>query len=178
MKTIREQIIERVIAQLESVCVENGYHNTIGNGRVFRHESMVARHQAPAAVVWELAENRHRNRFGGTVRTLTIKVEAVIEVSEQEHPVAVSNMLLGDIERALIIGDTSLDELIDDIQDVAAYIDQTPLQRHIGLVHVDVSASSSPPSDVIPFPQQRTFAVAAIDFEITYTTEWGNPYLQ
>ncbi|OUD12567.1 hypothetical protein [Thioflexithrix psekupsensis] len=176
MKTIREQIIERVMTQLESIHVDNGYHNIIGSGRVFRHEPMVARFQAPSAVVWELAEQRHRNRFGGTVRTLTIKVEAIVEVLDQEHPVAVSNMLLGDLERVLIIADTSLDELIDDIQDVAAYIDQTPLQRHLSLLNTD--ASHNAPSDVIQFPQQRAFAIAAIDFEITYTTEWGNPYLK
>jgi len=85
-------------------------------------------------------------------RTFTIKVEAVIEVVEPDHPVAVSNRLLGDIEQALIISDTSLDELINDIQDVAAYIDQTPLQRHIGLINPDSPTSSNPPPDIIPFP--------------------------
>jgi predicted transcriptional regulator len=64
----------------------------------------------------------------------------------------VSNELLGDLEKALIIGDTTLDELIDDIQDIAAEI--THLTANRGL------------------------AGATIDFEIRYTTEWGDPYTQ
>lgn len=175
MKTIREQIIERIIAQLESISTGNGYHNTIGAGRVFRHEPMVAQCQAPAAVVWELAERRHRNQFGGTVRTLNIKVEAVIRVAEHEHPTSISNMLLADIERALIISDTSLDELVDDIQDIAADIDQTPIMRHLANVEASEEGDSA---EVIPFPVNRSFAIASVDFEIIYTTEWGDPYTQ
>jgi len=150
MKTIREQIIERIIAQLETITTMNGYENDIGAGQVYREQAVIEQQQPPAIGIWELSEIRERNRFGGTVRTLTIRIEALVEVNGDKHPAEVSNGLLGDIEKALIFGDTTLDELIDDIQDVSAEITHLPPQEHL--------------------------AGASIDFEIQYTTEWGNPY--
>ncbi len=171
MKTIREQIIERIIAQLESIHTLNGYLTNIGEGRVFRHEPMVAHCQAPAIVVWEMSEIRHRNNFGGTVRTLHIKVEAVVK-TEGEHPAIVSNHLLGDIERSLIMGDVSLDELIDDIQDIAATIGQIPDCRELTALPINGEVAIESISAI------ETFATATLEFEIIYTTEWGNPYQQ
>jgi hypothetical protein len=152
MKTIREQIIEKMICQLETITVANGYENDIGPGRVYREEAVIEQCLAPAATIWELAESRERNKYGGTVRVLNIRVEAIVRVNGNKHPATVSNELLGDLEKALIIGDTTLDELIDDIQDIAAEI--THLTANRGL------------------------AGATIDFEIRYTTEWGDPYTQ
>ncbi|MEN8215443.1 MAG: hypothetical protein ABFS56_03515 [Pseudomonadota bacterium] len=150
MKTIREQIIERIIAQLETITIANGYHNNIGAGHVYRQESVIERGQTPAASVWELSESRKRNRYGGTERLLSVKVEAIVQVNENKHPATVSNELLGDIEKALILCDTIVDELIDDIQDIAAEIALPPV---------------TPPE-----------TTASVDFEIKYTTEWGDPY--
>lgn len=155
MKTIREQIIELIIAHLGTITTSNGYENNIGAGRVYREEAVIKQGIAPAISVWELSETRQRNSYGGTVRTLRIKVEGVVEVSSDKHPATVSNQLLGDIERALILRDTSLDAFIDDIQDVAAETAQiTSLQGN------------------------TTLAGATVDFEIQYTTEWGDPYTQ
>lgn len=168
MKTIREQIIERIIAQLESITTVNGYHNDIGANRVYRQERVINGHYIPAASVWELSESRERNRFGGTVRVLLIKVEAVVRVNGGKHSAAVSNQLLGDIETALIMGDTSLDELINDIQDIAAEI-----------IHLPVSNKLSNPetvAEIVHLPIERKLAGAWIDFEINYTTPWGDPY--
>ncbi|OQW95807.1 MAG: hypothetical protein BWK79_01055 [Beggiatoa sp. IS2] len=152
MKTIREQIVERIVCQLETITLTNGYENDIGPGRVYREETIIEQGLAPAATVWELSESRERNKYGGTIRILNIRVEAMVRVNGNKHPATVSNELLGDLEKALIIGDTSLDELIDDIQDIAAQI--THLTTH------------------------RSLAGATIDFEIRYTTEWGDPYTQ
>lgn len=155
MKTIREQIIELIIARLGTITITNGYENNIGAGRIYREEAVIKQGIAPAISVWELSETRQRNSYGGTVRTLRIKIEGVVEASSDKHPATVSNQLLGDIERALILRDTSLDALIDDIQDVAAEIAQiTSLQGN------------------------TTLAGATVDFEIQYTTEWGDPYTQ
>lgn len=156
MKTIREQIIERIIAQLETITIANGYHNNIGAGYVYRQESVIERGQTPAASVWELSESRKRNRYGGTERLLSVKVEAIVQVNENKHPATVSNELLGDIEKALILCDTILDELIDDIQDIAAEI--------------------ALPSVTPPETTAKIMAAASVDFEIKYTTEWGDPY--
>jgi len=155
MKTIREQIIELIIARLETITTTNGYENTIGIGCVYREEAVIKQGLAPAISVWELSEIRQRNNYGGTVRTLTIKIEGAVEVNGDKHPATASNQLLGDIERALILRDTNLDAFIDDIQDIAAEIAQiTSLQNN------------------------TTLAGATIDFEIQYTTEWGDPYTQ
>lgn len=168
MKTIRERIIERIIAQLETIAVFNGYEHNIGVGHVYRQEAILERGLAPAAVVWELSETRKRNAYGGTVRTLNVRIEGIVEVSEGKHPAVVSNELLGDIEKSLIIRDTSLDELIDDIQDTAAEIVQFPVNRRFK----DLT------SDILQLPIDRQLAGAAVDFEIKYTTEWGDPYAQ
>lgn len=155
MKTIREQIIERIIARLETITTANGYENDVGVGKVYREEAVIKKGIVPAVSLWELSETRERNSYGGTVRTLKIKVEGAVEVNGDKHPATVSNQLLGDIERALILRDTSLDAFIDDIQDIAAEIAQiTNLQDN------------------------KTLAGATIDFEIQYTTEWGDPYVQ
>lgn len=168
MKTIREQIIERIMAQLETINSVNGYHNDIGPGHVYRQESVIEQGQTPAISIWELSELRERNSYGGTVRILTVKVEAVVEVNGDKHPATVSNELLGDIEKALIIGDTTLDELIDDIQDITAEILHQSLNKKAqeGL------------AEITQLPIDRKLAGATIDFEIKYTTEWGDPYTQ
>ncbi|MDM8566021.1 hypothetical protein QUF74_10255 [Candidatus Halobeggiatoa sp. HSG11] len=164
MKTIREQIIERIITQLETITRENGYDNEIGLGNVYRQESVIEQNIVPALAVWELDEIRKRNQSGGTVRKLLIRVEAIVAVNNEKHPAAVGNQLLGDVEKALIMGDMSLDELIDDIQDIAATISRLP---------PDYMASKT---DISYLPTNYKLAGATIDFEITYTTEWGDPY--
>ena len=150
MKTVREHIIERIITQLENITVANGYENNIGPGNVYRETPVIEKERVPAISVWELLERRERNQYGGTVRTLRIKIEGIVDAQGQNHPAKVSNSLLGDIETALIIGDMSLDDLIDDIQDISA--------------------------EITHFPIERQLAGALIDFEIKYTTEWGDPY--
>jgi len=163
MKTVREQIIERIIAQLETITPDNGYDNNIGPGNVYRQEPVTERNIVPALSVWELEETRERNQSGGTVRELVIRIEAIVAVSDDKHPAAVGNQLLGDVEKALIMGDMSLDELIDDIQDVAATISRLP-----STYNPEISYLST----------KYKLAGATIDFEITYTTEWGDPYTQ
>lgn len=152
MRTIREQIIERMIAQLGTITQINGYENEIGPDCIYRECAIIEREIAPSMGIWELSESRERNRFGGTVRVLVVRVEALVRVHAARHPAEISNGLLGDIERALILSDMQLDELIDDIQDIAA--------------------------EITHFPTDKQLAGATLDFEISYTTEWGNPYLQ
>jgi len=165
MKTVREKIIERVIAQIETITVENGYSNNIGEGRVYRQEPVIERGKAPVAAVWELAETRERNRYGGTIRKLIIRVESMVEPKEGKHPAEVSNELLGDLENAMIMGNITLDELIDDIQDISAEIYGYPVNKKF-LRDVEI----------VQLPIDRPLAIAAIEFEIIYTTEWGDPY--
>jgi hypothetical protein len=170
MKTIREQIIERIVAQLETIMVANGYHNNIGVGHVYRQESVLEQAHTPAISVWELAEIRERNKYGGTIRQLTIRIEALVEVNGDKHPAEVSNELLGDIEKALIMGDMSLDEFIDDIQDIAAEVIPVPVNRKL----TEILSESM--SKIAHLPLNWKLAGATIDFEIRYTTEWGDPY--
>jgi hypothetical protein len=164
MKTIREQLIERIIAQLETITTTNGYHHNIGAGNVYRQEPIITQGKTPSAGVYELSETRERNRYGGTVRTLIIRVECLVQPTDGRHPAVISNELLGDIEKALIMGNMTLDELIDDIQDISAEILTPTLDRRLEQVNV------------LQLPINRQLAGAAIEFEIRYTTEWGDPY--
>jgi len=166
MKTVREQIIERIVAQLETITINNGYHHTIGPGNVQRQAPIIEQGKTPAATVWELSETRERNRYGGTEKLLVIRVECLVQPANNKHPAVVSNELLGDIEKSLIIGNVSLDELIDDIQDVAAEVllPSPLMNRRLG------------GADILQLPIDRTLAGAAVEFEIKYTTEWGDPY--
>jgi hypothetical protein len=173
MKTIREQIIERIFTQLETITNANGYHNDIGPGYVYRQVPIVEQGQSPAISIWELSEIRERNQYGGTERVLTVKVEAIVPVNGNKHPATVSNELLGDIEKALIMGDMSLDELIDDIQDIAAEISSQPVSRKLAGM-----APNNGMAEIANLPVEQKLAGAAIDFEIRYTTEWGDPYSQ
>ncbi|MDM8569692.1 hypothetical protein QUF50_09325 [Thiotrichales bacterium HSG1] len=161
MKTVREQIIERIIIQLETITKDNGYENDIGEDNVYRQKPVIEQNIIPALSVWELEETRQRNRSGGTVRELLVRVEAIIAVDSGKHPAMVGNQLLGDVEKALIMGDISLDELIDDIQDVAATISNLPANYNQKISYLSTDYN---------------LATATIDFKITYTTEWGDPY--
>ncbi len=152
VKTIRERIIERIIAQLERITTDNGYQSEIGVGRVFREKAVIEERNIPSIAIWELSERHRRNSFGGTVRILMIKVEAIVQTPKDKHPAEVSNILLGDLEKALIMYDTTLDELIEDIQNTSAEITHFPPEQHL--------------------------AGAIINFTIKYVTEWGNPYTQ
>ncbi len=171
MKTIREQIIERIITELENITPANGYHNNIGIGHVYRQESVIEKNLIPAVSVWEMSESRQRNKYGGTVRVLIVKVEAIVQVNGNKQAATVSNELLADMETALIIGGekANLEELIDDIQDIAAEIALMPVDNELY-----PELSNIP--DIVPLPIDRQLAGASIDFEITYTTAWGDPY--
>ncbi|MCK5536579.1 MAG: hypothetical protein KAH84_00360 [Thiomargarita sp.] len=167
MKTIREKIIERIVTQLKLIIVSNGYNNNIGLIPIFRQEPVVEKN-SPSISIWELSETRERNSYGGTIRTLTIKIEVAIEVYENEHPMVISNELLGDIEKALIMANVTLDELIDDIQDIAAEIIQFPRAETLNnILAFDKKVVQ---------PSVKNLAGASIDFKINYTTEWGDPY--
>jgi len=172
MKTIREQIIERIITELENITPANGYHNNIGIGHVYRQESVIEKNLIPAVSVWEMSESRERNKYGGTVRVLIVKVEAIVQVNGNKQAATISNELLADMETALIIGGegANLDELIDDIQDIAAEIALMPTDHEL------YSELSNSTPDIVPLPIERKLAGASIDFEITYTTAWGDPY--
>ncbi|MCK5716189.1 MAG: hypothetical protein KAH77_01780 [Thiomargarita sp.] len=151
MDTIREQIIKRIISLLQNISVDNDYNHTLGLNHIYRNEPIINKEQMPATSIWELSESRERNKYGGTVRRLMIRIEILMVVTENRIPATISNELLGDLETALIMGDITLDELIEDIQDVAAHITHTTCDSH-------------------------TLASASIDFEIKYITEWGDPY--
>lgn len=151
-KTIREYIIERIMTQLESITINNGYQNDIGTGNVYREKAVIDEGITPAVAIWELSERHRRNAFGGTVRILMIKVEAIVATKDGKHPAEVSNTLLGDLEKALIMYDTTLDELIEDIQNTSA--------------------------EITHFPLEKQLSGAIINFTIKYVTEWGNPYTQ
>jgi len=168
IKTVREQIIQRIVAQLGQISREAGYSHDIGTENIYRQESVIEQGKVPGMTIWELVERRERNQYGGTVKKLGIKIEGVVLVESGEHPAEVSNQLLGDIEKALIIGDISLDELIDDIQDTSAEIITLPYARQ-PLADTD---------DVVHLPLDRQLAGAIVSFEIAYTTEWGDPYTQ
>ena len=150
MKTIRERIIQGFVAQLESITRINGYSVNIGTGHVYRGVPVIDQNNPPSASVWELSEQRKRNTSGGTVRVLKLRIESIIETHDDQHPMAVSNQLLGDLEAAMMLYDTAMDSLLDDIQDVAA--------------------------EVIHLPLDQQMAAVTLDFELHYTTEWGNPY--
>ncbi len=138
------------MAQLETITLANGYNTEIGMGNVYRSVPVLEQRVVPAISIWEQAEMRERNKFGGTVKTLSVRIEGLVETNGDNHPSSVANALLGDLETALMLSDTTLDPLINDIQDTAAEV-----------VHFD-------------FDQQ--LAGAVIEFSIQYTTEWGNPY--
>ncbi|MEY3218811.1 MAG: hypothetical protein RIT27_168 [Pseudomonadota bacterium] len=153
MKTVRERIIENIVAQLEAINTNNGYENTLGNGRIYRGVPVIRRkYPPPVGSVWELPEKRERNQFGGTVNRLLIRIDAMVETIIGRDPASTANGLLGDITKALMLSDVASEPLIDDLQDVAA--------------------------EIIYFEEEECALIAAvsIDFEIRYITEWGNPY--
>jgi len=153
MKTVRERIIETIVAQLENININNGYENTLGEGRIYRGIPVIRRkYPPPVGSIWELPEKRERNQFGGTIHRLLIRIEAMVEAAVGRDPASTANGLLGDITKALMLSDIAAEPLVDDLQDVAAeimYFDDDELSL---------------------------FAAVSLDFEIRYVTEWGNPY--
>ena len=153
MKTVRERIIENIVAQLENINIINGYENTLGEGRIYRGISVIRRkYPPPVGSIWELPEKRERNQFGGTIHRLLIRIVAMVETAVGRDPASTANGLLGDITKALMLSDIATEPLVDDLQDVAAEI-----------VYFDDDELS-------------LFAAVTLDFEIRYVTEWGNPY--
>jgi hypothetical protein len=153
MKTVRERIIENIVAQLENINIINGYENTLGEGHIYRGVPVIRRkYPPPAGSVWELPEKRERNQFGGTIHRLLIRIEAMVETVTGRDPASTANGLLGDITKALMLSDIAAEPLVDDLQDIAA--------------------------EIIYFDDDELSLVAAVslDFEIRYVTEWGNPY--
>ena len=92
MKTVRERIIENIVTQLENINQNNGYENTLGEGRIYRGVPVIRRkYPPPVGSVWELPEKRERNQFGGTIHRLLVRIEAMVETSVGRDPASTAN---------------------------------------------------------------------------------------
>lgn len=147
MNTIREQIVQRLVQLLENITLANGYQSDIGP--VYRCQPVSEIGNEPVAVVWELEQTHSRTKYDTSKRVLLIRIEALTYVrSEPSHD---ANCLLGDIEKAILSPDATLDSLITEKLDVRTELARTPAGQNITGI--------------------------ALELQLHYEVKLGNPYV-
>ncbi len=148
--TIREQIIQAIIARAGTLRAANGYNTDCGQG-VKRAEKDLEPKDLPAVVAWPQPEEAER-RSGKNICTTQIKLETYMEFGAV-NPSVVQEQMLGD--------------LIKCVTDPAAPV--TPLAD-------DIFYKEGGPAGQPEAGESITAVVAT--FEIKYSYKIGNPYEQ
>ena len=149
--TIREIVIQNIMARLAIMTIANGYKTNCGSN-VQRVRKLLSPEELPASVVWPGTEKAEQC-YGELKNTMPVKIEGIV-VFGSENPSVVSERILGDLKKC-ILSHTWIrsPDYIDKIIYTGGGTDEYPDD---GMISVGASAS----------------------FEITYTEKIGDPYSQ
>jgi len=147
--TIRELIIQDIIARLGVITVANGYNTGIGVN-VQRAKKAIDEDDVPVCNVWPRPETSEK-RYGQELCTMPVLIEGVMEFGS-ENPSVVSERILGDLKKAM--GDLAWLQSLD---------------------YIDSIAYVSGGSESYPDEEDVTVGAMAV-FNISYMTAIGDPY--
>jgi len=147
--TIREIIIQDVIARLANIRMANGYNTDIGRN-VLRARKIISADDLPSCIVWPKSETAE-SKYGLTVCTMPVLIEGLVEFGD-ENPSVVSEKMLGDFIKNIL---SPLWSRSPDYIDSIAYV--------------------SGGTDEYPDEEDLTVGTSAI-FNFAYTTAIGDPY--
>lgn len=149
--TIRECIIQDVIARLAGITVANGYSTGIG-ANVLRAKKVIDEDDIPSCNVWPRPETAQK-RYGQDVCVMPILIEGIMEFGA-ENPSVISERILGDLKKA--IGDPAWSRSPD---------------------YIDSIAYVSGGTENYPDEEDITVGATAL-FNVAYNTVAGDPYIQ
>ena len=147
--TIREIIIQNIIARMASIRIAGGYNTDVGRN-VERARKIISADDLPSCIVWPGMETAEK-KYGLTVCTMPVTVEGIIEFGA-ENPSVVSERILGDLIKNIL---SPLWSRSPDYISSIAYI--------------------SGGTDSYPDEENMTVGAMAL-FHIVYSTAIGDPY--
>lgn len=150
MQTIRELIIQGIVAQLETIRLVNGYNSDIGQV-VQRGLVPVDLSTVPAVVFVQPGVESSTREFGQHVHTMPVQIDAVRTLEDRNASVQ-GEEVLGDLVQCIVGGRESV-EHVEDIDYTGGGIEDYPTKED-QLLWVQVSV------------------------DVVYTTLIGNPYSQ
>lgn len=151
METIREQIVQRIVALLSGISTENGYNNNVP-GTIFRNRDVLDDIDfGESAVGVNEDEETRQATYSQQIRTLPISIIFAKYVDNSEIPVEASR-IAGDLEKftTLIESDTEIKELI----------------RSVSVRSISVSAAAA----------RTQIAACQITYDVVFATKRGDPY--
>lgn len=158
--TIREIIIQDIMARLADITVDGGYNTDIG-ARVYRVRKMVDTNELPASVVWPQPEVG-QSSYGQLKCTMQMRVEGIAEFGTENASV-VAERILGDLKKCLLAG---LDETVSPTTGWSRSPD-----------YIDSIIYTGGGTD--EYPEEGALSVGAYaTFEIGYYTKLDDPYSQ
>ena len=151
--TIREQIITAIIEHLQENWITDNDYNFTCNANIYRAIKNVNDDALPCAVVFPQQETSEMTRYGTSLQTMVLKVEAVSNFEDGINPSVTEEKLLGDIIKIMTSSGYVISELFESIYYTG------------GGTH-----------EIADSENQHVGAYG--EFQIKYQTVSGNPYSQ
>ena len=118
MASIREQVVQGLVARLGVVSVGNGYSFS---PTIYRAVRELLDTSLPAITVWDQAEETEP-RGSALVQAMTVQIETMREVDDKNFSI-IGNQSLADMKRALLAPDSTLGGIADGINLVSSSIE-------------------------------------------------------
>ena len=158
--TIREIIIQDIMARLVEITVDGGYNTDIG-ARVYRVRKMVDPEELPACVVWPQPETAE-NGYGQLKCKMQMRVEGIADFGTTNASV-VAEKILGDLKKCLLARENETVSPSTGWSRSPDYIDS--------IIYTGGGTDE--------YPEEGALSVGTYaTFEITYYTKAEDPYTQ
>lgn len=110
--SLRQQIIEAFLARIQRITVENGYDTNAGE-RVFLGESPeLGEDDPPNAIAIVIGETSPQYQGMNVFETIPFEFQALAKVADLDFPYIATEVILGDIIRAVEQDDRTLGGLV------------------------------------------------------------------
>lgn len=142
-ETIREIVIQDLVARAAEITQDNGYATDIG-ANVFRARKSLDPSDLPAVVIFPGIEEAV-HQYGGLSCTMPVRIEGVM-LYESENPSVVSEKILGDLKMCFLGDDWSRSpDYIDKIVYTRGGTDDYPEEGQVSvgaMIQIDVGYAS------------------------------------
>lgn len=142
-ETVREIVIQGLVARAAEITQDNGYATDIG-ANVFRARKNLDPSDLPAVVIFPGIEEA-AHQYGGLSCTMPVRIEGVM-LFEGENPSVVSEKILGDLKKCFLGDDWSRSpDYVDKIVYTRGGTDDYPEEGQVSvgaMIQIDVGYAS------------------------------------
>jgi len=158
METIRERIIKQFIERAKVICSSSPliYNTELGLKPALRHRQTISPNETPCIVVWAFPEEAV-NEYGKSVRSMVVRIEGFVYLTEGDDRSVVAEQVLGDLIRCFTSPEWNRRTGSPPEPDTILSL------QYIG-------------GGVSDFKDEEYTVGAYINVSVKYATEIGNPY--